>query len=98
MARSKIMQKKPTREKIYLCKKYKEFEKEPIDKSSLIYIYTSEWRYWPKGSVLLVSKQKFNENQLQHLSLSNNTKSIDSNFYIYKACTNALQKNIIPPC
>ena len=27
MARSKIMQKKPTREKIYLCKKYKEFEK-----------------------------------------------------------------------
>ena len=64
----------------------------------MIYICTSECRYWPKGSVVLVCNQKFTEYQLDQLSLNNDSKSIDGNFYICKACRNALKKNRIPPC
>ena len=92
-----MLQSKQTRRNIY-TRKTRNWKNELIDKSSLIYICTLECRYQPKGSVLLVSKQKFNENQLEQLSLNNDTKSIDGNFYICKACTNALRKNRTPAC
>ena len=41
-------------------------------------------------------KQKIYQQQLKHLSLNKDTKSIDGNLYICKACINALKKNIIP--
>ena len=98
MARSKMMlQTKQRRRNIY-ARKTRNWKNELIDKSSLIYICTSECRYRPKGSVVLVSKQKFTEYQLDQLSLNNDSKSIDGNFYICKACRNALKKNRIPSC
>ena len=70
----------------------KNWKNELINKSSLIYICTSECRYRPKGSVVLVSKQKFNEIQEGHLTLNEDTKSIDSEFYICKECRKLLKK------
>ena len=86
MKRTKVLHKTKQRRRKLYARKTKAWKKELIDKSSLIYICTSECRYRPKGSVLLVSKQNFNANQLQHLSLNDDTKSIDGNFYICKAC------------
>ena len=92
-----MLQTKQRRRNIY-ARKTRNWKNELIDKSSLIYICTSECRYRPKGSVVLVFKQKFTEYQLDQLLLNNYTKSIDGNFYICKACINALKKNRIPSC
>ena len=51
-----------------------------------------------KGKCSTGVEKKINANQLKQLSLNNYTKSIDGNFYICKACRNALKKNIIPSC
>ena len=59
----------------------------------MIYIYTSECKYQQNGSVLLVSKQNLNEEQLEPLILNEDTKSIYSNYYI---CTRGITNNRTP--
>ena len=98
MNRKKLLEKPNKGEEIFMQRKQKKQKKELIDKSSLIYICTSECRYRPKASVLLVSKQKFNEEHLLHLILYKDTKSIDGNFYICKACRHILMKTRTPSC
>ena len=48
--------------------------------------------------MVLVSKQKFAESQLVHLTLTQATRSIDGEFYICNACKTAIKKNKILSC
>ena len=48
--------------------------------------------------MVLVSKQHFTEYQETHLILTEATRSIDGQFYICKACRNAIKKHKIPLC
>ena len=57
----------------------KDWKQELIDKSSLTYICTSEYRYRPKASMVLVYKQKFSDEQMELLILNDETRSIDGN-------------------
>ena len=48
--------------------------------------------------MVLVDKQQFTVSQLAHLTLTNDTKSIDGEFYICKACKITIKNNKIPSC
>merc|ERR1712121_263419 len=68
-----------------------------IDKASLTHICTSECRYRPKGSMVVVTDKMFTLKQMRLLTINNETLSIDGKYYVCKSCKNTIQKNKIPP-
>merc|ERR1711955_88456 len=76
----------------------KDWKQELIDKASLTHICTSECRYRPKGSMVVVGDKMFTSKQMRLLTINNETLSIDGKYYVCKSCKNSIQKNKIPPC
>merc|ERR1712240_107691 len=76
----------------------KDWKQELIDKASLTHICTSECRYRPKGSMVVVRDKMFTSKQMRLLRINNETLSIDGKYYVCKSCKNSIQKNKIPPC
>merc|ERR1712066_289039 len=76
----------------------KDWKQELIDKASLTHICTSECRYRPKASILVVTDKMFTSEQMKLLTINNETLSIDGKYYVCKSCKNTIQKNSIPPC
>ena len=76
----------------------KDWKQELIDKSSLTYICTSECRYRPKASMVLVYKQKFSDEQMQLLILNDETRSIDGEHYVCMPCRKTIKEGKCPPC
>ena len=76
----------------------KDWKQELIDKASLTHICTSECRYRPKGSMVVVRDKMFTSKQMRLLTINNETLSIDGKYYVCKSCKNSIQKNKIPPC
>merc|ERR1711867_257854 len=76
----------------------KDWKQELIDKASLTHICTSECRYRPKGSMVVVRDKMFTSEQMELLKMNNETLSIDGKFYVCKSCKNFIKKNKIPPC
>merc|ERR1712121_169889 len=76
----------------------KDWKQELIDKASLTHICTSECRYRPKASMVLVKENMFTSKQMELLRINNETLSIDGKYYVCKSCKNIIQKNRIPPC
>merc|ERR1712243_201787 len=76
----------------------KDWKQELIDKASLTHICTSECRYRPKGSMVVVREKMFTSKQMRLLRINNETLSIDGKYYVCKSCKNSIQKNRIPPC
>ena len=75
---------------------------ELIDKASLNYICTSECRYRPKASMTEVimrgNTKTFNMQQIGHLTLNEETRSLDGKFYVCKHCKDTIKKNKTPSC
>merc|ERR1711962_1973068 len=76
----------------------KDWEQELIDKASLTHICTSECRYRPKASMVVVRDKMFTSEQMRLLTINNETLSIDGKHYVCKYCKNIIKKNKIPPC
>merc|ERR1712243_407533 len=76
----------------------KDWEQELIDKASLTHICTSECRYRPKASMVVVTDKMFTSEEMKLLTINNETLSIDGKYYVCKYCKNIIQKNKIPPC
>merc|ERR1712133_171438 len=76
----------------------KDWKQELIDKASLTHICTSECRYRPKASMVVVRENMFTSKQMTLLRINNETLSIDGKYYVCKSCKNTIQKNRIPPC
>merc|ERR1711955_30859 len=76
----------------------KDWKQELIDKASLTHICTSECRYRPKASMVVVTDKMFTLKQMRVLKINNETLSIDGKYYVCKSCKNSIQKNKIPPC
>lgn len=76
----------------------KDWKQELIDKASLTHICTSECRYRPKDSMVVVRDKMFTSEQMRLLTINNETLSIDGKHYVCKYCKNSIKKNKIPPC
>merc|ERR1712089_55148 len=90
------------KQKEYEHKRYrqptKDWEQELIDKASLTHICTSECRYRPKASMVVVTDKMFTSEQMRLLTINNETLSIDGKHYVCKYCKNIIKKKKIPPC
>merc|ERR1712180_504706 len=76
----------------------KDWEQELIDKASLTHICTSECRYRPKASMVVVKDKMFTSEEMQPLTMNNETLSIDGKCYVCKYCKTIIKKKKIPPC
>merc|ERR1712240_272118 len=76
----------------------KDWKQELIDKASLTHICTSECRYRPKASMVVVTDKMFTSEEMKLLTINNETLSIDGKYYVCKYCKNIIKKNKIPPC
>merc|ERR1712126_139906 len=76
----------------------KDWKQELIDKASLTHICTSECRYRPKASMVVVTDKMFTSEQMRLLKINNETLSIDRKHYVCKYCKNIIKKKKIPPC
>merc|ERR1712112_718841 len=76
----------------------KDWKQELIDKASLTHICTSECRYRPKVSMVVVTDKMFTSEEMKPLTINNETLSIDGKYYVCKYCKNIIKKNKIPPC
>merc|ERR1712180_547023 len=76
----------------------KDWEQELIDKASLTHICTSECRYRPKASMVVVKEKMFTSEEMELLTLHNETLSIDGKYYVCKYCKTIIKKKKIPPC
>merc|ERR1712126_605161 len=76
----------------------KDWKQELIDKASLTHICTSECRYRPKASMVVVRDKMFTSEEMRLLTINNETLSIDGKHYVCKYCKNIIKKNKIPPC
>merc|ERR1712066_930638 len=76
----------------------KDWKQELIDKASLTHICTSECRYRPKASMVVVKDKMFTSEEMKLLTMNNETLSIGGKFYVCKYCKNIIKKNKIPPC
>merc|ERR1712243_472522 len=76
----------------------KDWKQKLIDKASLTHICTSECRYRPKASMVVVRDKMFTSEQMRLLTINNETLSIDGKHYVCKYCKNIIKKNKIPPC
>ena len=83
-------------------REFMKWRSELIDKASLNYICTSECRYRPKASMTEVimrgNKKTFNMQQIGHLTLNEETRSLDGKFYVCKHCKDTIKKNKTPSC
>merc|ERR1711895_139592 len=70
----------------------KDWKQELIDKALLTHICTSECRYRPKASMVVVKDKMFTSEEMKLLTLNNETLSIDGNFYVCKSCKNIIKK------
>merc|ERR1712002_1436874 len=66
----------------------KDWKEELIDKASLTHICTSECRYRPKASMVVVTDKMFTSEQMRLLTINNETLSIDGKHYVCKYCKN----------
>merc|ERR1711867_263099 len=64
----------------------KDWQQELIDKASLTHICTSECRYRPKASMVVVKEKMFTTEEMELLTMNNETRSIDGNYYVCKYC------------
>merc|ERR1712243_365308 len=62
----------------------KDWEQELIDKASLTHICTSECRYRPKASMVVVKEKMFTSEEMELLTMNNETLSIDGKYYVCK--------------
>merc|ERR1712041_11946 len=76
----------------------KDWEQELIDKASLTHICTSECRYRPKASMVVVTDKMFTSEQMRLLTINNETLSIDDKHYVCKYCKRSIKRNQIPSC
>merc|ERR1719347_1854646 len=74
----------------------KDWKQELIDKASLTHICTSECRYRPKASMVVVTDKMFTSEEMRLLTINNETLSIDGKHYVCKYCKNIIKKNKIP--
>merc|ERR1712115_723121 len=74
----------------------KDWKQELIDKASLTHICTSECRYRPKASMVVVKDNMFTSEEMKLLTINNETLSIDGKHYVCKYCKNSIKKNKIP--
>ena len=83
-------------------REFMKWRSELIDKASLNYICTSECRYRPKASMTEVimrgNTKTFNMQQIGHLTLNEETRSLDGKFYVCKHCKDTIKKNKTPSC
>merc|ERR1712240_615371 len=97
----KETEKRLNKQKQYEHKRYrqptKDWKQELIDKASLTHICTSECRYRPKASMVVVTEKMFTSEQMRLLTINNETLSIDGKHYVCKYCKNIIKKNKIPP-
>ena len=70
----------------------KDWKEELIDKASLTHICTSECRYRPKASMVVVKDKMFTSEEMQLLTMNNETLSIDGKYYVCKYCKNIIKK------
>merc|ERR1711955_142815 len=70
----------------------KDWKQELIDKASLTHICTSECRYRPKASMVVVIDKMFTSEEMKLLTINNETLSIDGKFYVCKYCKNIIKK------
>ena len=70
----------------------KDWKQELIDKASLTHICTSECRYRPKASMVVVTDKMFTSEQMRLLTINNETLSIDGKYYVCKYCKNIIKK------
>ena len=70
----------------------KDWEQELIDKASLTHICTSECRYRPKASMVVVKEKMFTSEEMELLTMNNETLSIDGKYYVCKYCKNIIKK------
>merc|ERR1712115_201732 len=86
---------KATHKKTYR-KPTKDWEQELIDKASLTHICTSECRYRPKASMVVVKEKMFTTEEMELLTMNNETLSIDGKYYVCKYCKKFIKKKKIP--
>merc|ERR1712208_23979 len=70
----------------------KDWKEELIDKASLTHNCTSECRYRPKASMVVVKDKMFTSEEMQLLTMNNETLSIDGKYYVCKYCKNIIKK------
>merc|ERR1712098_424518 len=75
----------------------KDWQQELIDKASLTHICTSECRYRPKASMVVVRENMFTSKQMELLKINNETLSIDGKYYVCKYCKKFIKKKKTPP-
>merc|ERR1711873_44194 len=76
----------------------KDWQQELIDKASLTHICTSECRYRPKASMVVVKEKMFTTEEMELLTMNTETVSIDGKYYVCKYCKKFIKKKKIPPC
>ena len=70
----------------------KDWQEDLISKASLTHICTSECRYRPKASMVVVKDKMFTSEEMQLLTMNNETLSIDGKYYVCKYCKNIIKK------
>ena len=70
----------------------KDWKQELIDKASLTHICTSECRYRPKASMVVVKEKMFTSEEMELLTMNNETLSIDGKYYVCKYCKTIIKK------
>merc|ERR1712240_900430 len=70
----------------------KDWQQELIDKASLTHICTSECRYRPKASMVVVKEKMFTSEEMELLTMNNETLSIDGKYYVCKYCKKFIKK------
>merc|ERR1711954_479226 len=96
--RKKRLNKQKKCNKITYRQPTKDWKEELIEKASLTHICTSECRYRPKASMVVVTEKMFTSEEMKLLTINNETLSIDGKYYVCKYCKNIIKKNKIPPC
>merc|ERR1712177_197976 len=89
-------EKRLNKQKEYEKEKYrqptKDWQQELIDKASLTHICTSECRYRPKASMVVVKETMFTSEEMELLTMNNETRSIDGKYYVCKYCKKFIKK------
>merc|ERR1711895_303092 len=86
--RQKRLNKQKKCNKITYRQPTKDWQQELIDKASLTHICTSECRYRPKASMVVVKEKMFTSEEMELLTMNDETRSIDGKYYVCKSCKN----------
>merc|ERR1712101_74160 len=90
--RKKRLNKQKKCNKITYRQPTKDWQQELIDKASLTHICTSECRYRPKASMVVVKEKMFTSEEMELLTMNNETLSIDGKYYVCKYCKKFIKK------